>query len=45
MSALESRFTAAADASIAARAAGATGWLAKPFDPIRLVDVIRKVLG
>ncbi len=29
----------------AARAAGATGWLAKPFDPSRLVDVIRKVLG
>ncbi len=29
----------------AARAAGATGWLAKPFDPTRLVDVIRKVLG
>jgi len=28
----------------AARAAGATGWLAKPFDPARLVDVIRQVL-
>lgn len=28
----------------AARAAGATGWLAKPFDPTRLVDVIRQVL-
>ncbi len=29
----------------AARYAGATGWLAKPFDPARLVGVIRKVLG
>ncbi len=27
----------------AGRAAGATGWLLKPFDPQRLVDVIRKV--
>lgn len=26
------------------RAAGATGWLVKPFDPRKLVDVIRKVL-
>lgn len=26
------------------RAAGATGWLVKPFDPDRLVEVIRKVL-
>ena len=26
-----------------AREAGATGWLVKPFDPERLVDVIRKV--
>ena len=25
------------------RAAGATGWLLKPFDPIRLVEVLRKV--
>ncbi|MBN9430638.1 MAG: response regulator [Burkholderiales bacterium] len=29
----------------AGRAAGATGWLVKPFDPKRLIDVIRKVLG
>ncbi len=29
----------------AGRAAGATGWLVKPFDPQRLIDVIRKVLG
>lgn len=28
-----------------ARAAGATGWLVKPFDPKRLVDVLHKVLG
>lgn len=29
----------------AGRAAGATGWLVKPFDPRRLIDVIGKVLG
>lgn len=28
-----------------ARAAGATGWLTKPFDPEQLVKVTRKVLG
>jgi two-component system chemotaxis response regulator CheY len=27
------------------RAAGATGWMVKPFDPERLVDMLRKVLG
>ncbi len=27
------------------RAAGATGWLVKPFDPPRLLEVVRKVLG
>jgi len=27
------------------RAAGATGWLVKPFDPKRLVDVVRRVIG
>ena len=27
------------------RAAGATGWLVKPFDPQRLLEVVRKVLG
>jgi len=27
------------------RAAGATGWLVKPFDPGKLVDVVRKVIG
>ena len=29
----------------AGRAAGATGWLVKPFDPNRLINVIQKVLG
>ncbi|MEO7338801.1 MAG: response regulator [Caldimonas sp.] len=28
----------------AGRAAGATGWLVKPFDPAKLIDVIRKVV-
>ncbi len=27
------------------RAAGATGWLVKPFDPAKLLEVVRKVLG
>lgn len=27
------------------RAAGATGWMVKPFDPERLVAVVKKVLG
>lgn len=27
------------------RAAGATGWLIKPFDPQKLVEVVRKVLS
>jgi two-component system chemotaxis response regulator CheY len=27
------------------RAAGATGWLVKPFDPQKLVEVIKKVIG
>jgi len=27
------------------RAAGATGWLVKPFDPKRLVEVVKKVIG
>lgn len=26
------------------RAAGATGWLVKPFDPQRLLEVVRKVM-
>jgi len=28
-----------------AKAAGATGWLVKPFDPGKLVATVRKVLG
>ena len=27
------------------RAAGANGWLVKPFDPQRLLEVVRKVIG
>ena len=27
------------------KAAGATGWLVKPFDPQRLLEVVTKVLG
>jgi two-component system chemotaxis response regulator CheY len=29
---------------LAGKAAGATGWLVKPFDPARLLEVIQKVL-
>lgn len=29
----------------AGRAAGATGWLVKPFDPQKLVEVVKKVIG
>lgn len=28
----------------AGRSAGATGWLVKPFDPARLLEVIKKVI-
>ncbi|MDZ4253566.1 MAG: response regulator [Sulfuritalea sp.] len=27
------------------KAAGATGWLVKPFDPEKLVEVVKKVIG
>mgnify|MGYP001292024582 CR=1 FL=1 len=27
------------------REAGATGWLVKPFDPQKLIEVVRKVIG
>ena len=27
------------------RAAGATGWLVKPFDPQKLIEVVKKVSG
>ena len=30
---------------MAAKEAGATGWIIKPFDPQRLMAVLRKVLG
>lgn len=29
----------------AGKAAGATGWLVKPFDPKKLIEVIRKVIN
>ncbi len=29
----------------AGRAAGATGWLVKPFDPNKLLEVVKKVIG
>jgi two-component system, chemotaxis family, chemotaxis protein CheY len=28
-----------------AREAGATGWIVKPFDPVRLLDAVRRVSG
>jgi two-component system chemotaxis response regulator CheY len=27
------------------KAAGATGWLVKPFDPARLIEVVHRLLG
>ena len=37
--------TESSDAMKAAgRAAGATGWLVKPFDPTRLVEIVKKVI-
>lgn len=27
------------------RSAGATGWIVKPFDPQKLLEVVRKVIG
>jgi len=29
---------------MAGRSAGATGWLVKPFDPNKLLEVIKKVI-
>ncbi len=29
----------------AGRSAGATGWLVKPFDPAKLLEVVKKVIG
>ena len=34
-----------ADLKARAKAAGATGWLTKPFDPEHLVKIVKKVLG
>jgi two-component system chemotaxis response regulator CheY len=28
-----------------ARCAGATGWIVKPFNPVKLVDAVRRVVG
>ena len=37
--------TEASDAmKVAGRAAGATGWLVKPFDPQKLLEIVKKVL-
>ncbi len=39
-------FIAAADDMKAkGKAAGATGWMVKPFDPNKLLDVTKRVLG
>ncbi|MGO7258812.1 response regulator, partial [Rhizobium brockwellii] len=34
-----------ADLKARAKAAGATCWLTKPFDPESLVKIVKKVLG
>ncbi|MDX8397874.1 MAG: response regulator [Mariprofundaceae bacterium] len=33
------------DKKMAGKAAGATGWLVKPFDPDKLLSTIKRVLG
>lgn len=33
------------DMKVQGRSAGATGWIVKPFDPHKLLEVIKKVLG
>ena len=33
------------DKKMEGKAAGATGWIVKPFDPVRLVETIHKVLS
>ncbi len=33
----------AAEKKNKARTAGATGWIVKPFDPVKLVDAVRRV--
>lgn len=40
------RVTASASAKKAeGKSVGATGWLVKPFDPARLIEVVRRVAG
>jgi two-component system chemotaxis response regulator CheY len=34
-----------ADMKAQGRAAGATGWMVKPFGPKSLVDIVKKVIG
>lgn len=34
-----------ADMKAQGRAAGATGWLVKPFDPQKLLEVVRTIIG
>jgi two-component system chemotaxis response regulator CheY len=36
---------ASAEMKARGRTLGATGWLVKPFDPQRLIDVVKKVIG
>jgi len=33
------------DMKMQGKAAGATGWLVKPFDPHKLLEVVKKVIG
>ena len=33
------------DLKLLAREAGANGWLVKPFDPMRLIEVVRRLIG
>jgi len=33
------------DMKVQGKSAGATGWIVKPFDPHKLLEVIKKVLG
>lgn len=36
---------ASADMKAKGKAAGATGWLVKPFEPTKLIQVVQKVIG
>ncbi len=36
---------AGADMKAQGKAAGANGWLVKPFDPARLTEVVKKLIG